>query len=183
MRKTIFIVLGIAAIGALLWLSIKFASFYNQEQKMSVEYQQENKYRSTLYNELVVGIKQITNVAKTNDESYKDVIAMIMEGRKDSEQLGMKWIMEQNPNSNFQEVTKMYQQLARFIESKRANFVSFERKMAEVDAQHEYFLRAFPNNIFAKVFGFKSFGYEPITTTAVKKAVETGVDDDIKLDL
>lgn len=150
---------------------------------MVTKYEEAMKGRGASYNELVVGIKQITQVTKANDASYRELVGYITDSRKDGENMAMKWIQEQNPNANFNEVSSMYKQLVRFMESKRANFVSVEANLGSIDAEHKRLIRPFPNNLYAKFFGISELGYEPITTSAVKEANKSGVDNDIDLDL
>lgn len=87
----------------------------------------------------------------------------------------MKWIQESNPNFD----SKLYDKLASEIEIKRQEFLMVQRKLMDIENQHNNLLDMIPSSWFLS--GKQRLEYKVISSTRSKQVMETGVEDDIDL--
>lgn len=183
-NKTIFKLAfgGLALVVVILFFG-GFASFSNGELALRTSFDQKQLERTAFYDNMTKTISMVTQVSVKNDESFRKNVDIVMAGRKDAEQVMMKWITESNPNANYQEVSKMYQNLARVIESQRIGFFNQEKVLQDIVRQHTYFINSFPNGLYNIFFGRKPLEYKVIQSDQTKQVMETGIDNNTKLDL
>lgn len=174
--------LGIVLIAAIVFFS-NIIGFSNQEIDLRNTFQQKEKERVSFYDKMHKIISQKTQISVKNDESFKENVNIIMEGRKDSEQVFFKWITETNPNANFEQVSLLYQDLSRAIEAQREGFFIQEKVLSDIERQHKNLLQKFPNSFYNFFLGRKLLEYTPIQSSLTQEVFKTGVDDNIKLNL
>lgn len=58
-----------------------------------------------------------------------------------------------------------------------------KKVLQDVSREYKDYIKTFPNNIIADVLGFEKIDYKPIVSTKTLKVFETGIEDDIELDL
>lgn len=174
MKKTIiFVILGLVLAG----LGIKFASVHNEERTLRNTFTAKMDERVAFYERMFDIISKKVQVTKANKDAFKENVQIIMEGRKDSEQVFFKWVTETNPNAEYKEVAALYKDVSRAIESERIQFFEQEKVLQDIKRQHDNLLDLFPNNIFLAIMGREKFDYQPIQSTQTKQVFETGLDD------
>lgn len=173
-----FIIGSIILIVCLALLAVPFITFSNQEVNLRTKFESVELSRVSFYDNMQKTISMKTQVAVKNDDSFKENIAAIMEGRKDGEQVMWKWVKEVNPNANFSEVSKLYQELSLTIDSKRTEFVARETLLADIRREHDYLLKSFPNSLINMFLGRKPLELKIIQSDTTKEVFETGIDND-----
>ncbi len=177
----------LAFIGAAIILVIAafatFVSFSNQEIELRTAFEQKIDERTTFYDKMYKIISQQTQIAVKNDESFRQNINIIMEGRKDAEGVFMKWIQETNPNANYSEVSALYKDLSRSVEAQREGFFNQEKVIQDIVRQHKLHIQKFPNSFYNIFMGRQPLEYKPIQSSLTEEVMRTGKDDNVKLDL
>lgn len=87
----------------------------------------------------------------------------------------MKWIKESNPQFE----TSLYMKLANTIESKRGEFKNAQTELLDIVRDYNTYISVFPNNLILS--GKQEIEPKLILSTKTNRAIETGVDDDVKL--
>lgn len=183
MSKITKIIVAVFVLALLIVPTVTIITFSNSEIGVKNRFEAVEKERSSFYSTMSTIIAQTTQIAVKNDESFKENIDVIMSGRKDGEQIMMKWITESNPNSNFSEVTKLYQNLQRVIEGKRTEFFEIERKLMDIEREHKDLTTTFPNSLYFNILGKEHIKYDPIQTVEGKQVIESGIETNTKLEL
>jgi hypothetical protein len=160
-----------------------FVSFSNNEIDLRNTFEQKIDERTSFYDKMYKVISQKSQIAVKNDESFRKNINIIMEGRKDSEGVFMKWITESNPNANYAEVSVLYKYLSRAVEAQREGFFNEEKVLQDVVRQHKNLIQKFPNSFYNIFYGRTKLEYTPIKSSLTEEVMKTGKDDNIKLDL
>jgi hypothetical protein len=174
--------LGLAVILAIVVFS-SFVSFSNTEIDLRTAFEQKIDERTTFYDKMYKVISQQTQIAVKNDESFRQNINIIMEGRKDAEGVFMKWIKEVNPNAEYAEVSALYKDLSRSVEAQREGFFNQEKVLQDIVRQHKLHIQKFPNTIYNAFMGRQPLEYKPIQSSLTEEVMRTGKDDNVKLDL
>lgn len=173
---------GLAVIFAVVIFS-SFVSFSNTEIDLRTTFEQKIDERTTFYDKMYKVVSQQTQIAVKNDDSFRQNIDIIMQGRKDAEGIFMKWITEVNPNAEFGQVSALYRDLARSVEAQREGFFNQEKVLQDVVRQHKMHIQKFPNSIYNAFFGREALEYIPIQSSYTEEIMRTGKDDNVKLDL
>jgi hypothetical protein len=177
----------LAFIGAIVIMIIAafatFVSFSNSEIDLRTAFEQKIDERTAFYDKMYKVISQQTQIAVKNDESFRQNINIIMEGRKDAEGVFMKWIQETNPNANYSEVSVLYKDLSRSVEAQREGFFNEEKVLQDIVRQHKNHIQKFPNSFYNMFMGRQPLEYKPIQSSITEEIMRTGKDDNIKLDL
>lgn len=185
MNNKLFIKIGLTALFAIILFVVagNFISFSNTEVNLRNTFDQKIKERTAFYDKMYKIISQQSQLAVKNDESFRKNINIIMEGRKDSPQVFMKWITETNPNANYSEVSTLYKNLSRNIEAQREGFFNQEKVLMDIERQHRNHLQLFPNSFYNTFFSRQLLKYDPIQSSLTENIMKTGKDDNIKLEL
>lgn len=177
----------LAFIGAIVIMIIAafatFVSFSNSEIDLRTAFEQKIDERTAFYDKMYKVISQQTQIAVKNDESFRQNINIIMEGRKDAEGVFMKWIQETNPNANYSEVSVLYKDLSRSVEAQREGFFNEEKVLQDIVRQHKNHIQKFPNSFYNMFMGRQPLEYKPIQSSLTEEVMRTGKDDNVKLDL
>ena len=186
-RYTPSFLVKLAFIGAIIILVIAafgtFVSFSNNEIELRTAFEQKIDERTAFYDKMYKVITQQTQIAVKNDESFRQNINLIMEGRKDAQGLFMKWIQETNPNANYNEVSELYKNLSRSVEAQREGFFTQEKVLQDIVRQHKNHIQKFPNSFYNMFMGRQPLEYKPIQSSLTEEVMRTGKDDNVKLDL
>jgi hypothetical protein len=183
MKKSTIILLsflGFLIIGGFI-LATQFFSFSNSENRLRNKFNAEMKNRTAFYDKMYKTISQKSQIAVRNDSSFKDNIHMIMDARKDGEQVFFKWIQESNPNANFSEVSVLYKDLSRAVEAERQAFFIREETLSDIVNQHDNLLTVYPGAFYNIFLGRSSLDYKPISSDRTEDVMKTGKDNDTKL--
>lgn len=175
----------LAFIGAIIILVIAafgtFVSFSNSEIDLRTAFEQKIDERTAFYDKMYKVISQQTQIAVKNDESFRQNINIIMEGRKDAEGVFMKWIQETNPNANYSEVSALYKDLSRSVEAQREGFFNEEKVLQDIVRQHKNHIQKFPNSFYNMFMGRQPLEYKPIQSSLTEEVMRTGKDDSISI--
>lgn len=174
--------LGLLAILIFVFIG-NFISFSNTEINLRNTFDQKIKERTAFYDKMHKVITQKSQIVVKNDESFRQNINIIMEGRKDAPQVFMKWITETNPNANYNEVSEMYKDLSRSTEAQREGFFSQEKVLMDIERQHRNQLQLFPNSFYNLFMGRQLLKYNPIQSSLTETIMKTGKEEPQKLDL
>lgn len=151
-------------------------NYSNKEVKLANQFNMEMKNREATFDNMFKVVNQIAQVAEKYKESFKDIYVHITSERysKDDGVL-MKWIQESNPNFD----SKQYDRLSSAIEIKRQEFLMVQRKLMDIESQHNNLLDMIPSSWFLS--GKQRLEYKVISSTHSKQVMESGVEDDIDL--
>jgi hypothetical protein len=177
----------IAAFGLLgiflVFMMSTLISFSNSEIELRNTFEQKFQERTAFYDKMSKVFNQKSQIAVKNDSSFRKNIDIIMSGRKDSEQVMMKWITETNPNANYGEVAALYKDLSRAIEAQREGFFGQEKVLQDVIRQHKNLIQRFPNSLYNLFFGRQPLIYRVIQSSITEEIIKTSTDNNTKLDL
>lgn len=181
MNKTVII--AIIALVAAILLAIPVISFSNKEIDLRNKFEATVLARTSFYDNMHKTISAKVQISSKVDESFKENINSIMEGRKDSDQIMWKWVQEVNPNANFSEVSDLYKDLSRTIEAKRDEFVNRETLLADLQREHKSLIMLFPNSFINMFLGRKPLELKIIQSETTQQVMETGIDNETDLGL
>lgn len=156
-------------------------SFSNDEITLRNTFDQKMKHRTAFYDGMWKTISQKSQITLKNDSSFQKNVMLIMDGRKDAPNVFMKWVTETNPNANYSEVSKMYQDLSRTVESKRDDFLNEETVIQDVVLQHTNLITIFPGSFYNIFFHRTLLEYKPITSDRTDEVMKTGKDNNVTL--
>lgn len=185
LSNTLLVKLGLGVLGIVMLVVMisSYISFQNETINIVARFEAKKDSRTAFYDKLYKIISQTSQIVVKNDQSFKENVKVIMDGRKDSEQVFMKWITETNPNANFSEVSSMYKELARTIEAQREGFFVEETVLMDIVRQYKVHTTTFPNSFYNIFYGAKPLDYTPIQSSLTQEVMRTGIDNNIKLDL
>ena len=179
-KLTTLIIMGIVIFSGTLLTSM-LISTNNEEVVVRTKFEQKLNERKAFYDKMWKTLSQKGQIALKNDSSFQKNVIIIMQGRKDSPSVFMKWITETNPNANYEQVAKLYESLSQSVEAQRDGFFETEKILADIKRTHDNLLRTFPSNIFFSILGRQQLAYEPISSERTDNVFLTGKDNDIKV--
>ncbi len=163
-------------------IGIQLASLYNKDVRLRNQFNEKFSERTAFYDKMFKTIKQKGKIAVKNDSSFTKIVNIVMEGRKDSEGLMMKWVTEQNPTAQFSEVSSMYKDLSRTIEAQRDEFFIQEKYLMDIKLQSDNLLDVFPSGlILTTLFGKEKISYKPITSDYSENVIKSGKDNNLEV--
>ena len=165
-------VVAVALIAIYFTLSITIS---NTEIKKYNFCKAKEKEAANVYDDVWKTISQVAQVSEDYRTSFDSIYSHIMSDRYSANDGSlMKWIKESNPKFE----TTLYLDLANTIESKRGEFKNTQSILIDVVRDYNTFIAQFPNRLFLDK---EPLEVKLILSTRTNKAVETGVDDDVKL--
>lgn len=183
MNKSLIITLSILALFLFVFggCGVYTLNLANQDASQKVEFNQKFDERTAFYDNMWKTVKEKSAVALRNDSSFQTVVNSIMEQRKDSEGLFMKWVTESNPAATFGEVSSLYKDLSRTIEAKRDQFFEQEKMMQDIKRENDYLFVRQPQALILGLLGRKPLEYKPITSDKTDNVIRTGKDNETLL--
>lgn len=181
-KKTLIIIAGVGVfvVGVGIFL-LTIIGYYNQSVDLKYSFEEKMFERTAFYTKMSTIISQKAKVAERNDSSFKDVVNAIMGAREDGANVMFKWIKEANPAASFSEVSKLFADLSRTIESQREGFFEEEKMIQDIVKQHNVLLERFPSSLVFTFLGVQHLEYKPIQSTKGKKVMESGIDDNVEV--
>jgi len=173
-------IVGIIAILIMVTIG-SFLSFSNGEIDLSNRFKQKMDERTAFYDKMWKTISQKSQIALKNDSSFTKNVNAIMEGRKDAGDLFMKWVQESNPNANYEQVSILYQDLSRTVESQRDGFFMEEKMLQNIVLEHDNHINKFPGSFWNHFTNREPLVYTPITSDRTDEVIKSGKDNDVKL--
>ena len=116
-------------------------------------------------------IREQANVSSEYRDAFNDIYPKIIEGRYRDGGMLMKWIQEANPQFD----TSLYQTVSNSIEVQRTSFASVQNRMLDIINQRDTLIESFPSRWF--ICNKSVIQYSPISTSATKAIIGTGIDD------
>lgn len=177
--KKLSIIIGVVllfVVGAM-----TFAGYHNDEVSLRNKFVQKTTERTAFYDKMWKTINQKGQIAVKNDSSFQKNVQLIMEGRKDAEGIMMKWVTESNPNANFSEVSALYKDLSRAVESNRDEFFEQEKVMQDIKLQHDNLMDRFPGSLVYSILSREKLVYKPITSDLTDEVMKTSKDNNTKI--
>ena len=169
MSTTAIVILSIVAI--IIIITTMYISYNNKEIALRKESEAQRGKIETVRDRMFQIIREQANVSSEYRDAFNEIYPKIIEGRyKDGGQL-MKWIQEANPTFD----TSLYQKVSNSIEVQRTAFTSTQNRMLDIINQRATLIEQMPSCWFIK--NKSVIDYEPITTSATKTVMSTGVDD------
>lgn len=126
---------------------INTVRFYNESVKITNQFNQKMNERLGFYNTMYLIYTQKTEMANVNKQTFIEVAKILMDGRKDGQNLSWKWVQENQPVP-FAEFTHFYNQISEYVEKQRNGFFSLEKECMSLATAHDNLLQSFPNNMY-----------------------------------
>ena len=134
-------------------------SLYNLSKKYNNAYIQKVQEKEGFYDKLwktYLTKEKITNI---NKETFLQVSKIIMESRKDGQNITWKWVHE-NQQIDYNEFTKFYTDLSNFITSQREGYFNIEKECQAIACANNILIDTFPNNFYNKFLKRPSIKFE-----------------------
>lgn len=158
-----------------------FISKSNQEIGLKNKFTQKKSERTAMYDKMWKTLSGKSQVALKNDSSFQQVVNIQMQGQKDGEGVMWKWIQQSNPTATFAEVSSLYKDLSRAIESKREEFFESEKMLQDIKLQHDNLMSKFPSSFILWILGRKKLEYAPITSDRTDDVFKTNKDNNVNV--
>ena len=169
MSNTAIVILCILAI--VIIIIAMYFSYNNKEIALRNESEAQRGKIETVRDRMFQIIREQANVSSEYRDAFNEIYPKIIEGRyKDGGQL-MKWIQEANPTFDI----SLYQTLSNSIEVQRTAFTSTQNRMLDIINQRVTLIEQMPSCWFIK--NKSTIEYTPITTSATKVVMSSGIDD------
>ena len=176
-----YAILGVVGL-FILGTFLSVISTSNQEVDLRNRFKQKMDERTAFYDKMWKTISQKSQVALRNDSSFAKNVNAIMAGRKDAQDIFMKWVQESNPNSNYEAVSVLYGDLSRAIEGQRDGFFMEEKMIQSIVLEHDNIMTKFPSGwILGSFMGRTRLVYKPITSDRTDEVIESGKDNNTQV--
>jgi hypothetical protein len=165
-------VFAILGIGIAIWA----IGVSNNEKQLVNKMDAQKEVIGLFYDKMWKILQQKAGVAAAAKDAFKEIYIPLIEGRysKGDGSL-MKWITEQNPTFDM----SLYKDVQNSIESERNGFFVEQKKLTDMNKQHEDMRDLFPKSIICG--GRPAYDYKPITSAQTKEVQATGEENDVKL--
>lgn len=173
-------IIGLVAFVLLLLIGSSISDI-NKDTRIRNKFKAKITTRTAFYDNLWKQIAQAGKVVVKADSSNTKNLNIIMSNRKDTQGLMMKWVTESNPNASFSEITKLYSNLLRVIESNRNQLYTLEQELTDIVREDEDLVSQFPNNIIFAIIGRPALQYKPITSDRTDDVIKTGKDNNVEV--
>jgi len=180
MKNIIYILLIIGTIYGVSQIVKSGIGYYNQSVNYELTFKQKFDNRLALIDKITRVIHQKLQLSKINDSAYYKNLYVIALARQDNKNLFMKWVTENNPNTNYNEVSAMYKDVSASIESERNNLQSIESELAQTVFEYTKLHKEIPSKFFL-FYQPTTLSYTPISTTYNRIVNQTGIDDKIDI--
>lgn len=134
-------------------------SLYNTSKKYQNEYVKRVQEKQGFYDKLWKTYLQKEKITNINKETFIEVTKVIMENRRDGEQITWKWLQE-NQKIPYEEFTRFYADLSDFIASQREGYFNIEKVCQEIANRNNTMLDTFPNNIYNRFLKCDRINFE-----------------------
>lgn len=133
---------------------------YNNTKKLELAYNKETQTQITNYDGYYLAfMDKQKNADFVTKEVFITVTTIIMENRRDGDNVAWKWLQE-NQQIPYSEFTVFYKELSAFISSRYADNMAIERRKQEIVEQHNMLISTFPNTFYNKFIGIKPLTYK-----------------------
>ena len=169
MSSTMIVILSILAV--IIILTAMYFAYNNKEIALRKESEAQRGKIETVRDRMFQIIREQANVSQEYREAFDEIYPKIIEGRyRDGGEL-IKWIQEANPEFD----TSLYQTVSNSIEVQRTAFTSEQNRMLDIINQRATLLESYPSRWFIQ--NKSAIDFTPISTSATKAVMTSGVDD------
>lgn len=161
----------VSAVALVIILAAMFFSYNNKEIALRKESDAQRGKIETVRDRMFQIIREQANVSTEYKEAFEKIYPEIIAGRYQNGGELMKWIQEANPQFD----TSLYQALQNSIEVQRTAFTSTQNRMLDIINQRATLIESYPGRWF--INNKSAIDYTPISTSATKNVMATGVDD------
>lgn len=169
MSTTAIIILSIVAV--IVIVVVMYFSYNNKEIALRKESEAQRGKIETVRDRMFQIIREQANVSSEYRDAFNEIYPKIIEGRYREGGELMKWIQEANPDFDI----SLYQTLSNSIEVQRTAFTSTQNRMLDIINQRATLIEAYPSRWFIQ--NKTAIEYTPISTSATKVVMASGVDD------
>lgn len=159
------------------WGGSMFVNYSNQEIQLASQVKAQQKNNQVVFDTTWKIISQTAQVSENYKDSFANIYPDIMNGRYGNARGGalMSWVTESNPNFDI----SLYQKLIIAIEAQRTNFANEQKKLIDLDREHQVLCTTFPGSLF---LGSRAdLKINIVTSAKTEEAFKTGQDNDTKL--
>jgi len=147
----------------------------NSEIKLRARISGQQESCEIFYTKLWEVLKSKAGVANEYAEKFKEIQVEVMEGRYSTGGEMMKWIQEAGVSLT----PELYKDVMNSIEGERNGFFIEQKKLIDMNVQHEVMLKTFPKKL---VLGSReAIEIVVLKNVATKNAYETGTDQSPEL--
>lgn len=164
-----------------IYLGSSFISVNNRDKILRNTFTQKIDQRTAFYDKMWKIISQKSQIAIKNDSSFQNIVNIQVTGQKNGENVMWAWVQQSNPTATFSEVSALYAELGRVIESEREGFYEREIDLQSVVNQHSNLVDIFPGSIIMWILGRDKLVYKPITSDQTDNVIKTGKDNNTEL--
>jgi len=132
---------------------------YNTSKKYHNTYQQKVEEKQGFYDKLWKTYLQKEKITNINKETFLQVTKIIMENRKDGQNITWKWVHE-NQQIPYEQFTVFYADLSDFIASQREGYFNIEKTCQTIANQNNTLLDTFPNNVYNRMLKLQRINFE-----------------------
>lgn len=140
-------------------VSKDMSNIYNKSIVYQNEYKQKTDERERFYDKMWKTYLQKDKITNLNKDMFIEVSKIIMENRRDGENVTWKWLQE-NTQIPYEQFTTFYQDLSTFINSQRDNYYNLENQCQTIATNNNNMLQMFPNNMYNKLLDCPNIEYE-----------------------
>lgn len=180
LKKVIQIILVVALIGLVSRGITVIVTTYNKSVDIELSLQKHLNGRLSILDKMNKVLHQKLQIAGINDSSYYKNLNAITMMRKDGEQVTWKWVVENNPNANYGEVSALYRELSQAIDGERTALLQQESECQQDVLDYAILHKQFPTNLYL-FWQAKNLEYNPISSSANRETNKSGIDNNISL--
>lgn len=169
MSESLIVILSIVTV--VIILVIMYFSYNNKEIALRKEAEAQRGKIETVRDRMFQIVREQANVSSEYREAFEKIYPEIISGRYQNGGEMMKWIQEANPQFD----TRLYQTVSNSIEVQRTAFTSAQNRMLDIINQRATLIESYPSRWF--ISNKSVIEYAPISTSATKAVMATGVDD------
>ena len=169
MDSSLLIILIIMSVMVI--LTAMYFYYNNKEIALRKESEAQRGKIETVRDRMFQILREQANVSTEYREAFDEIYPKIIEGRYKAGGEFMKWIQEANPTFD----SSLYRTLSNSIEVQRAAFTSTQNRMIDIINQRATLLEQMPSCWFIR--NKNIIEYTPITTSATKDVITSGIDN------
>lgn len=165
------LIIILCAVVLVIILIAMYFSYNNKEIALRKESEAQRGKIETVRDRMFQIIREQANVSNEYREAFNEIYPKIIAGRYEHGGELMKWIQEANPQFD----TSLYQKVSNSIEVQRTAFTSTQNRMLDIINQRATLIESYPSRWFIR--NKSAIDYTPISTSATKMVMATGIDD------
>lgn len=132
---------------------------YNNTKKLELSLNKMSQKQVSNYDGYYLAFIAKTNNASINQETFLQVTSIIMENRRDGENVAWSWSQE-NQQIPYEEFSVFYKELSSFITERYKDNMLLEEAKQSIVEQHNTLLLTFPNTFYNSFLSIKPLVYE-----------------------